>query len=837
MRHWLQIILVAVVHPTDRSHLPFRNQAELVVPGIPHVCDDSSHLPIGELSPKRGQLETLNDEVLQQLEIVVAPNGLAQYALVQLGLSVNVVTRTPDRSERGASRISPLIDAVLQEEADVAIVYGPEAAPYGQENPEELEIVPVTPEIVPPLVQMFRIVTMGVRQGDETFRDRLNVALANRWEEVQAVFESLGVPVLESLAPLAGEVGSGDVLRIGAVLPVGTGQPAITDAMGNAAWTGALMSEDLLAVAAEGGQLRPDVLIASAPNSAAAERAAHRLAITEGVTAVIGGIGTEQARALSRAAEERNFIFFNLAAADAELRGEECSPNTFHVEASEAMYLDTIIKWFVNSGHLRWFFVYEASEESRELYELAQDSLSRIGQDEGPGESEAAGEGALEAGASEVPANLGAYRDALDSIARAEPDVVLMLLPPEAQEFFLSQYARLGSNIPITEMPLPVMQTREFLARLRQSSPESALVRAALWEATLQDHGAADLNERFASRFGEPLDPSGWAAYSAVGIAFQAALAVREEPEEGQSGTGGSEGDNEPEARASRPDVDRLIEYLESPEAVFDLAKGPGISFRPHDHQLSQPLYVIELDPEAPRGSTSLSEDRHRRTRGPGSRARRHAVRRLWGLRRAAPQAGQWSGGEHLRHEVDTWIAKLEGSRTRYRTRHLLVAALRSLTLALLVLAALELGRFLVATAGTDIGLGPAESLTAASVALMLSLTCMSYRAFSSSVRWYFAMLRACCDSTFIGAARQSPAPGSLRANGIASTCGKRFTGFRALCQPCIKGCRPTCGWIQTLPTNEELVRSILLWPDHLLLLAPMCTGKLGNTLRAHDFV
>ena len=122
--------------------------------------------------------------------------------------------------------------------------------------------------------------------------------------------------------------------------------------------------------------------------------------------------------------------------------------------------------------------------------------------------------------------------------------------------------------------PDPVTQSRDFFFRLQQVAPDVGY-RATLWETTLQEHGAGELNDRFMSRAGEPMDPSGWAAYAAVKILYESVIAA-----------GTTEGAE-------------LVAYLESPEAVFDVYKGTDLSFRPWDHQLSQPLYLVKIDPEA----------------------------------------------------------------------------------------------------------------------------------------------------------------------------------------------------------------------------------------------
>ena len=44
--------------------------------------------------------------------------------------------------------------------------------------------------------------------------------------------------------------------------------------------------------------------------------------------------------------------------------------------------------------------------------------------------------------------------------------------------------------------------------------------------------------------------------------------------------------------------ADPLVKYLENPATTFDIGKGPGVGFRPWDHQLRQPLYTLSIDQE-----------------------------------------------------------------------------------------------------------------------------------------------------------------------------------------------------------------------------------------------
>ena len=93
--------------------------------------------------------------------------------------------------------------------------------------------------------------------------------------------------------------------------------------------------------------------------------------------------------------------------------------------------------------------------------------------------------------------------------------------------------------------------------------------RVTLWHASLERYGAGQLNPRFHNRFGVAMDSDAWAAWMAVKIAAETFF----------------------RAKSATPSV--LGEHLARPAARFDGHKGRPLSFRPWDHQLRQPLYVM----------------------------------------------------------------------------------------------------------------------------------------------------------------------------------------------------------------------------------------------------
>lgn len=78
------------------------------------------------------------------------------------------------------------------------------------------------------------------------------------------------------------------------------------------------------------------------------------------------------------------------------------------------------------------------------------------------------------------------------------------------------------------------------------------------WHPSLTRFGAEQLNSRFESRFGAPMDSLAWASWLAVKVAAE--MALRSTP------------------------LERLR---------FDGHKGVRLWFRPEDHELHQPLYVV----------------------------------------------------------------------------------------------------------------------------------------------------------------------------------------------------------------------------------------------------
>jgi len=515
-------------------------------------------------------IESLDDPLLRTLRIGVHSPGIPPHeALLNRGIVENVSmaygsrTGTPDR-------LADLVEAVARGEVDVGIVFGPVAGYFAKFAEAELKIVPITPEFEPPTTFMSVPITMAVRPGDEALRDRLNVAIANRWDEIQAVLQEYGVPLSFTPRPtvrLASAPETEEPLRIGVVIPTRTGRStnaaSLFDIVGEAARVGALMAADLRFGAGATGGPEIKILLASSPSPEAARRAAERLVLLEKVHAIVGGIGYGQAEVLAEVAEKYHIPFLNIGSPDLLLR-ERAGRYTFHVEASGGMYLDALVDWHNSLGHRRWFIVYEDTGEGRALLERALRAIASRAPE------------ATVVGTAAVAVEQPVYVNELNAAEKSGADVILVLLRAVDQMAFLAQMGGLGLSIDVAPYPDPVTQTRDYLAAaLLRYDAMGMAARVALWDTTLAEDGADQLNLRFIGRSANPMDPSGWAAYQAVRILHQAAAAT------------------------GAKDAETLIAYLEDPTTAFELNKGQRLFFGRDDHQLYQPLYVVQARPDA----------------------------------------------------------------------------------------------------------------------------------------------------------------------------------------------------------------------------------------------
>ncbi|WMT91724.1 ABC transporter substrate-binding protein [Pelagibacterium sp. H642] len=350
---------------------------------------------------------------------------------------------------------------------------------------------------------------------------------------------------------------------------IGVIRPPIEDAdplmapVARSAEQGAIMAEEEFAFNADMFGFDFAVVQAEA-QGADVVAAAEELLDSRDVYAFAGGFDGQEARLLSELADERSIPFINLLAADDALRNQMCSASTFHMSPSAAMYLDALAGWYVRAGFRNWFTVVGDTEQAQAQHERLLWGLNERHF------------GAREAGSATMTAGGTLGADTVAAIESAGADLVVLLVPPQDQLSALATLEEAGLELMVTGFPDPAAQTREFFIQSSRAAPVlGSGMRATAWEPTLDAYGARELNARYMQRWGEPMEQAAWATYQAVKAFFEAATFT---------------GSTEPES---------VFAHLSAPNSVFDVWKGIGTSFRPWDHQMRQPLYLVDIDPEA----------------------------------------------------------------------------------------------------------------------------------------------------------------------------------------------------------------------------------------------
>ncbi len=379
------------------------------------------------------------------------------------------------------------------------------------------------------------------------------------------------------------------IVRVGYIAHVGSTQtpstnPAALEVAGYAGLLGARAGAEEMGLNARLLGQEFELIVATATTPAASVREAKRLVAAEKVLAIAGGYDTQITLALSEFAEQNRMVFFNVGATSDVLRNESCRRYTFHIEASDAMYLDAIVDWFTRGLAFlvdedapegvriirrkptrRWFLVTAESPGWQTRRRRARAALERRHWG-----GRIVGDAVVNPGRSHV-------QDALRAIQQAHPDLIFLLLGPEEQLAFMKQYEAAGLPAEVSGFPEPVTQTRAFLTALLDVAPRSAneSIRAMLWDPAFRFAGALELNSRFAARWKHTMDGPAWASWCAVKILWEAVL------------------------RAQTTDPAQVVRYLESDRAVLDAHKAIVLTFRRWDHQLRQPLEMVRLKKNA----------------------------------------------------------------------------------------------------------------------------------------------------------------------------------------------------------------------------------------------
>lgn len=125
--------------------------------------------------------------------------GPAQLWVFKHGLMENMV---PYQFQLGDARKNPteiILNDLYAGKIDATIVWGPSAAYFGRQNKDkgELVILSLMDDPQNPEMKFVFNMSMAVRHGDSEWKEQLNEFISRRQEDINDIFRTYGVPVLD----------------------------------------------------------------------------------------------------------------------------------------------------------------------------------------------------------------------------------------------------------------------------------------------------------------------------------------------------------------------------------------------------------------------------------------------------------------------------------------------------------------------------------------------------------------------------------------------------------------------------------------------------------------
>lgn len=268
---------------------------------------------------------------------------------------------------------------------------------------------------------------------------------------------------------------------------------------------------------------------------------AARELIAKGVRYLVLALPADAVLAVADAVKGTGAVVLNAGAPDDRLRGADCRRNVFHVLPSRAMLTDALAQYLTVMRWRKLFLIVGPSDGDKLYADAMRYSAKKF---------------ALKITA-EKPWTFGPLAKARgDTPTRAEAmvftrglDYDLAVVADEAGDW--------GDYVSYrTVDPRPVGGTQALTA--------------TTWSPVLETWGAAQAQNRFrrlAGRLMRPLDYQVWAAVRTVAGAVTA---------------------------KKTDDPAEITPYLTDPAFTLPAYKGVPLSFRPWDHQLRQPIIVVQ---------------------------------------------------------------------------------------------------------------------------------------------------------------------------------------------------------------------------------------------------
>lgn len=147
-------------------------------------------------------IHSLDDSQLRNLRIGVHVLGDGDdslppvHALISRGIVRNLVGYSIFGNLAETNPSADLIQAVIQKNVDIAVVWGPLAGYFSRNSAVPLDLTPIDRDHANPTLPLSFDIGIGVRPGDDQLKQRLNAELRKRERDITRLLRSYGIPQL-----------------------------------------------------------------------------------------------------------------------------------------------------------------------------------------------------------------------------------------------------------------------------------------------------------------------------------------------------------------------------------------------------------------------------------------------------------------------------------------------------------------------------------------------------------------------------------------------------------------------------------------------------------------
>jgi branched-chain amino acid transport system substrate-binding protein len=351
---------------------------------------------------------------------------------------------------------------------------------------------------------------------------------------------TLGMPAIS--------YGQADAIRIGHLTPV-TG---FLGPLGEYAQMGIRLAAD--EINAGGGVMgrKVELVMEDSVNPQTGSAKAERLIDRDKVAMIIGEISSATALGIGQVANRTKTVFINTGANSDAIRGKDCNPFMFHIEAANSMMVRTVGTYLKHEKMIsgkKWYMLTADYAFGHDLLKVAKKYV---------GEN-----GGQFAGEDLVPTDSADFSPYLLKIRQARPDIVASNLAGNQITNFIKQYAEYGLPMPITGFGF------DTAVAWGAGQGNFAGIWPLIWHHLVDNPSSKAFVDGFQKKYGKLPENQAWGDYNSLKLVAQSFNELKS------------------------TDPQKLAEHLRK-GAKFDILKGREGYFRAYDNQMVQVMYAVK---------------------------------------------------------------------------------------------------------------------------------------------------------------------------------------------------------------------------------------------------